>query len=295
MDVQAYFEEWSRMPGETVRTAISTKHKSVRATLERITRGPSNEGSGSASSSFGVPIPSVDVTVPGVEQPTAVGSHAELPLGGAFGPAFALHFWFYSSVPSWEDLQALVAGASGEGETFALAIRKSELVGSVRGQSRALGLSVQPFVWYSAVLSVDTHHDKSEVLVHIKQVKGLPGPAAVRHARIAFDGAVPRFDKLLLATRAISPIGSTVDGFNGKIDSPAFFDRTLGEGGIRRIARRRPRERVSRLELRREFPLSRDSRSCRARAERRHPQWRGARRDRPQLDGARGLIRRRTG
>ena len=56
-------------------------------------------------------------------------------------------------------------------------------------------------------------------------MKGLPGPAAVPHVRIALDCAVPRFDKLLLATRAISPIGSAVDGFNGKIDSPAFFDR----------------------------------------------------------------------
>ncbi len=156
MDVQAYFEEWSRLPGETVRMAISTKHKSVRATLERITRGPTSEDSGNASRSFGVPVPGVDVTVPGVEQPTAVGSYAELPLGGAFGPSFALHFWFYSSVPGWEDPQTLVAAASGEGETFALAIRKSELVVSVQGQSRALGLSVQPLVWYSAILSLDS-------------------------------------------------------------------------------------------------------------------------------------------
>ena len=116
-----------------------------------------------------------------------------------------------------------------EGEAFALAVRKSELIVTVKGQSRALGLSIQPLVWYSAVLSVDTYYDKTEVLVHIKQVKGLPGPAAVHDARAAFDGAVARFDKLLLATRVISPIGSAVDGFNGKIDSPAFFDRALGE------------------------------------------------------------------
>ena len=107
MDVQAYFEEWSRLPGETLRMAISTKHKSVRALLERITRGPSSEDSGNAWWSFGVPIPGVDVTVPGVEKPTAVGSYAELPLRGAFGPSFALHLWFYSSVPGWEDLQTL--------------------------------------------------------------------------------------------------------------------------------------------------------------------------------------------
>ena len=142
MDVQAYFEEWSRLPGETVRMAISTKHKSVRATLERITRGPTKEDSDGASRSFGVPIPDVDVTVPGVEQPTAIGSYAELPLGGDFGPSFALHFWFYSSVPGWEDPQTLIAATSDQGESFALAIRKSELVVSVRGQPRELGLTV---------------------------------------------------------------------------------------------------------------------------------------------------------
>jgi hypothetical protein len=177
MDVQAYFEEWSRLPGETVRMAISTKHRSVRATLERITRGPSNEDSGNASRSFGVPIPGVDVTVQGVEQPTAIGSYAELPLGGALGPSFALHFWFSSSIPGWEDLQTLVAGTSEEGESFALAIRKSELVASVRGQSQVLGLTIQPLLWYSAVLSVDSHKDTTEVLVHIKQVKGHEGPS----------------------------------------------------------------------------------------------------------------------
>jgi len=229
MDVQAYFEEWSRLPGETVRMAISTKHQSVRATLERITRGPTKEDSDNASRSFGVPIPGVDVTVLGAEQPTAIGSYAELLLGGAFGPSFALHFWFYSSVPGWEEPQTLVAGTSDEGESFALAIRKSELVVAVRGRSHALGLSVQPLVWYSAALSVDGRRDASEVLVHIKQVKGLPGPAAVRHASAAFDGAVRRFDKLFLATRAVSPIGSAVGGFNGKIDSLAFFDRALAE------------------------------------------------------------------
>jgi N,N-dimethylformamidase len=79
MDVQAYFEEWSRLPGETVRMAISTRHKSVRATLERITRGPSNEDSGNASRSFGVPIAGLDVTVPGVEHARQTASSAMAP------------------------------------------------------------------------------------------------------------------------------------------------------------------------------------------------------------------------
>ena len=229
MDVQAYFEEWSRLPGETVRMAISSRHESVRATLERITRGPTKEDTDGAFRSFGVPIPGVDITVPGVEQPTAIGSCAELPLGGAFGPSFALHFWFCSSVPHWEQLQTLVAATSDEGASFALAIQKSELVISVRGRPQKLGLTVQPLLWYSVVLSVESHQGKSEVLAHIKQVKGLPGAAAVRQARAVLDGAASPFDKLLLAARAISPVGSALDGFNGKIDSLEFFDRALSE------------------------------------------------------------------
>ena len=229
MDVQAYFEEWSRLPGETVRMAISTRHERVRATLERITRGPTKDDSDGAFRSFGVPVPGVDLIVAGRQQPTAIGSFAELPLGGAFGPSFALHFWFYSSVPDWEHPQTLVAATSDEDVSVALAIQKSELVVSVRGQTRGLGLTVQPLLWYSIVLSVESHQDKSEVLAHIKQVKGLPGSAAVRQARAVLDGAAPSFDKLLLATRAISPIGSALDGFNGKIDSLTFFDRALAE------------------------------------------------------------------
>ena len=176
----------------------------------------------------------MDITVPGVEQPTAIGSCAELPLGGAFGPSFALHFWFYSSVPHWEQPQTLVAATSDEGASFALAIQKSELVISVRGRPQKLGLTVQPLLWYSVVLSVESHQGKSEVLAHIKQVKGLPGAAAVRQARAVLDGAASPFDKLLLAARAISPIGSALDGFNGKIDSLEFFDRALSERNVTR-------------------------------------------------------------
>ena len=144
MDVQAYFEEWSRLPGETVRMAISTRHERVRATLERITRGPTKDDSDGAFRSFGVPVPGVDLIVAGRQQPTAIGSFAELPLGGAFGPSFALHFWFYSSVPDWEHPQTLVAATSDEDVSVALAIQKSELVVSVRGQTRGSALPFNP-------------------------------------------------------------------------------------------------------------------------------------------------------
>ena len=140
MDVQAYFEEWSRLPGETVRMAISSRHESVRATLERITRGPTKEDTDGAFRSFGVSDSRRGHHRSG--RRATDGNHRlparNCPLGGVFGPSFALHFWFYSSVPHWEQLQTLVAATSDEGASFALAIQKSELVISVRGRPRSL-------------------------------------------------------------------------------------------------------------------------------------------------------------
>ena len=78
MDIQAYFEEWSRQPGDIVRLAISTPHKSVRASLVRLVSGPGQgdhiEGRVTDFSSV------LDSTIPGRVQPTMIGSYAEFPL-----------------------------------------------------------------------------------------------------------------------------------------------------------------------------------------------------------------------
>ncbi len=44
MKIRAYFEEWSRRPGERVRMAISTPLPQVRADLVRLTTGPGAGG-----------------------------------------------------------------------------------------------------------------------------------------------------------------------------------------------------------------------------------------------------------
>ena len=120
-------------------------------------------------------------------------------------------------------------------------------------------------------------------------------PAGVRHARCTFESGVPQFDKLLLATRAVSPIGSAVDGFNGKIDSPVFFDRALAAEECAAL-HANARESAQLAWNFAENFRSQDIREIgRTRAERRRPQWRRARGDRPQLDGTGGLVRRRPG
>lgn len=78
MKLLAYFEEWSRRPGETVRMAISTREAEVRAVLERVVTGPGMRG----ESKVGVEDRGdvLDRRLPGRWQPTAVGSYASLPV-----------------------------------------------------------------------------------------------------------------------------------------------------------------------------------------------------------------------
>jgi N,N-dimethylformamidase len=76
--IQAYFEEWSRRPGDRVRMAISTSHTRVRAVLERISSGPGSKGECRVDTESLADV--FDVTVPGRLQNTKVGSFATLPL-----------------------------------------------------------------------------------------------------------------------------------------------------------------------------------------------------------------------
>src|SRR4030088_2259803 len=99
MEIQAYFEEWSCQPGDTVRLAISTAHASVRASLVRLISGP---GQGGQIEGRVTDLSSVlDITVPGRIQKTAVGSYAELPLPAAVaGRAMIIHCWVWPTVPA---------------------------------------------------------------------------------------------------------------------------------------------------------------------------------------------------
>jgi N,N-dimethylformamidase len=92
MDIQAYFEEWSRQPGDVVRLAISTPHRSVRASLVRLVSGPGHgdhvEGRVADFSSV------LDKTISGRLQPTMVGSYAEFPLPAPIkNGAISVHCW----------------------------------------------------------------------------------------------------------------------------------------------------------------------------------------------------------
>lgn len=81
MKIFAYFEDWSRRPGETVRMAISTLLAEVAAELVRLTTGP---GARDESAVGTAPVPEVPaMRVAGRLQHSPVGSYARLPLRGS--------------------------------------------------------------------------------------------------------------------------------------------------------------------------------------------------------------------
>ncbi|WP_432945582.1 N,N-dimethylformamidase beta subunit family domain-containing protein [Kribbella sp. CA-253562] len=225
MDVEAYFEEWSLLPGDRARMAISTTHAEVHATLERLTRGPRSGDAGLHS--FGDPIPGLEMTIPGIQQSTALGSYCDLELAGPLAPAFGVHLWFWPTAADDSDRQWIWSVRSEEDqEPRGLAIVAGQLVLATRTSVHQLGIPVSSRIWYSLVVQVESQAAGPSVVVEVEQVSGVPvGPRRVtRRVEVEWSDAV---DRLRLAGGALDDTGSLVEGFNGKIENPSLFDRAL--------------------------------------------------------------------
>ena len=209
MDIQAYFEEWSRQPGDVVRLAISTPHKAVRASLVRLVSGPGQgdhvEGQVADFSSV------LDRTVPGRLQPTRIGSYAEFPLPAPIkGGAISLHCWVWPTVPERETPQMIWS----LGDT-ALVIAAGGL--ALRAKDQTLATIPDAIVakhWYSILVTLGN----GEASIDLKRL----GKVGAHRTMAVATGATVTADKLLLATSGIGPSGSPLQPFNGKIDSPTL-------------------------------------------------------------------------
>jgi N,N-dimethylformamidase len=211
MDIQAYFEEWSRRPGETVRMAISTPHPSVRATLVRLVSGP---GQGETPEGRTVDFSSaLDATVPGRVQGTAIGSYAQLPLPAAIaGGAVSVHCWAWPTVPAREAPQTIWS----LGET-ALVIANGAI------HLRSLGetiLSIEQALvarnWYSIIATIAD----GQARIDLQRIGGKVGAHRVATAKTSAQVSATT---LTLAASGLDSIGSPLEPYNGKIDSPALY------------------------------------------------------------------------
>ncbi len=220
MDIQAYFEDWSRLPGEPVRMAISTVHSSLRATLVRLISGPERGGhpEGLVEDYAFV----LDVTVPGRVQPTAVGSHASLPLPGQLpaGP-LSLHCWVWPTVPARDAAQTIWSLGS-----LRLTLASGRLW--LRMGEATVAALEQPLAarqWYSVLVMLAS----GQALIDLVRLGGKAG--AHQTATGLLDEA-PQADTLLLAAAGVDVTGSPLAPFNGKIDSPTLQTALISQGDI---------------------------------------------------------------
>ena len=210
MEIQAYFEEWSRRPGDKVRLAISTPHASIHASLVRLTSGP---GQGDSIEGRVTDFSSVlDTTVPGRIQATMVGSYAELSLPAATGRLVSVHCWVWPTVPERAAPQAvwslgdiaLVTASGGielRSKTNVVAFIPNAVVGKH---------------WYSILVTIGD----GELSIDLKR---LDGKVSSHHTVRTTTTMTTSSETLILAASGVGPSGSPLLPFNGKIDSPTLY------------------------------------------------------------------------
>lgn len=219
MDIQAYFEEWSRSPGDVVRMAISTPHPTVHASFARLQSGPGKgENDAGRFTTLG------DVlsrTVSVGPKHTIVGSYAELPLPHALeAGTLSLHCWAFPTVPHRQARQ--VVWSLGE---LSLTIEAGALSLRSGGTSLvSLDDAMEPAHWYS-VLAVFAGE---QINLEVKRLDGKVN--SHRTATTKGSASASGANVLLLATSGPDSSGSPRDCYNGKIDSPTLYlDRLSSE------------------------------------------------------------------
>lgn len=226
MKIRAYFEEWSRRPGEPVRMAISTSLAEVKAELVRLTTGPGAAGECRVGSE---PVPAVaPFTVPGRIQNSPVGSYAVLPLGSAQPTgSFSLHCSIWPTLPA-KDQQTIWSVRHGAGLVRLVVAegRLSLLAGDVLVTS---DMPILPRNWYSVVASVGPDGA-------VLDVRLLRGHTMKREARTAGNGtAIGKLETLMLASTGPDAQRRAVDCYNGKIDSPRIYAGLLSAARAREL------------------------------------------------------------
>lgn len=214
MFIDAYLEEWSRLPGEIVRVAVSSDAGTVEIGLERIVGGPGAPGECAIRS---VPVDAVPVqTVACQPQSTAIGSYADLSLADlSFGAGARIECWIWPTIPGLDTDQP-VWSLDGVGQSLHLILRRGRL--TIRQAGMAVAESDFEMTagrWYKveAIFGADSTEllvRERETIVQRREWTSLGGPIAPLVAT-----------RLLLA--AADEDGTPATGYNGKIDGPTIY------------------------------------------------------------------------
>ncbi len=225
MEILAYFEEWSRRPGDKVRLAVSTKKSTVRTVLERILTGPGAKGESRVGTQERADV--LDVTFPGRWQETAVGSYALFPLSGAAMPTLSIHCWIWPTVPDRKAPQTVWA-LPDAGLSLAIVDGALELRAGSATVIRNSATLI-PRNWYSVVMVLG----RDQSILNVEQTNG-----RIAQTRLIATGPAvspPAAKTFYLAGNGVDSTRSPVTPYNGKVDLPTLYRRALTDQDIRTI------------------------------------------------------------
>jgi N,N-dimethylformamidase len=219
MKALAYFEEWSRRPGQKVRMAISSELPEVQAIFVQLLSGPGDpKKPGLKSKEF----PEILNTVVQTRvQSTRVGSYASLPLSSPAQAPLTVHLHFWPTLPDSPKKQVILAVGEGQ-ESLNLELIGQKLRLSGQAGQVEVSLDVQPETWYSVAFSVGAN---GVGFLDVARRTGLSSSSE----RVSVSGAVGPVEARLLsiATDGLDAVGSPRQPFNGKVEGVTFWDIVL--------------------------------------------------------------------
>ena len=249
MQIVGYADRFSAQPGDTIRFMVSSKHQSYHADIVRLIHGDLNpEGPGYKEE----PVTTeVDADYPGQFQELVTGSYAIIPDHQLLrqSGSFTLQAWVYPTTPSKGAQGILTKWSAPDGSGYGLMLDDEGglalWLGFADGRVERVGTGkpMRAKSWYFVAGSYEASTGK--VSLHQQPLSMWPrdDTAAVVDRTVA-AGSVGENDVpfIMAGYYAGDESGRVrVDGsYNGKIEQPALFGRTLSEDEIESLRRGDP-------------------------------------------------------
>jgi N,N-dimethylformamidase beta subunit-like protein/concanavalin A-like lectin/glucanase superfamily protein len=221
-------------PGESLRVMVSCEAPSFTAQLFRLIHGDDNPA-GPGYRRVRVSS-SIDGTYPGASQPIAAGSYVRIPGGDPLelSDGFTIQAWIWPTTPNKVGGQTIVAcWSEADQRGFTLGLDEAGQLcldlgfGAEKKRLTLLGEPLPRWRWAFVAASYDAASGAACVYQGAAEQMT---PRDVRRAELRLDGprrlALASGD-LLLAACEVDAQGRPTGVFNGKLDRPKIFSRSL--------------------------------------------------------------------
>ncbi len=265
-ELMGYADRFSAAPGEKIEFKVSTDFADYEASIVRLIH------SGVDGTEFKMETVDAPRTQTGRKQTAYAGSYAKVEHSAALSltGSFTLQAWIWPTTPELGEVQGIVSKWSQEGG-YALVIGAAGDLGlwisdGTKGAQVYTGAALRIRQWYFVAATFDTA-TQTVTLVQEPLSKYAVDASAVSRTQATPISAIGENDAPLLMAAAFSEsVGfnriAAQGLYNGKIDSPRIFSRTLNTDEIERLRQGAPPSEIGGESLVAAWDLSTDMTSA---------------------------------